>query len=325
MKKILVILGPTATGKTDLALQLAHKFSGELISADSRQVYKGLDIGTGKEPGIKNKELKVKRENGYWEMDGIKVWMYDVADPKIRYTVFDYANRVDGLIEDILLREKLPIVVGGTGLYIRALTEDLANLGVPTNDKLRGELEKLSLTEMQQKLQLLSPACFASLNNSDRNNPRRLLRSIELIIMNPNIVTRDKVRVINYDYDVLKIGLTAPREVLQNRIYTRLISRLNQGMVKEAEQLYRGGLSLERMKELGLEYGMLARLLAGEISENQFIDQLSVKIGQYAKRQMTWFKKDTKVKWFNITEENLQHKVEKTVHFWYDQGNDETY
>lgn len=173
MKKLLVILGPTATGKTDLALNLAKKFNGELMSCDSRQVYKGLDIGTGKLPG---KEVSSrgrwasgpKRGEGFWEMGGIKVWMYDVAGPKTHYTVYDYNKRARKVIEDIIKRDKLPIIVGGTGLYLRALLEGLPNLKIPTDNKLRGKLEKLSLDELQKRLKSLSPAAFQKLTDSDK-------------------------------------------------------------------------------------------------------------------------------------------------------------
>src|SRR3989338_8125799 len=128
MKKLLVILGPTATGKTDLAINLAKKFNGELIACDSRQVYKGLDIGTGKYPA---QYKKLKKGEGFWEIDGIKIWMYDKVFLNIQYTVFDYVKDAEIVIKDILDRGKLPIVVGGTGLYLRALSEELHNLSVP--------------------------------------------------------------------------------------------------------------------------------------------------------------------------------------------------
>lgn len=350
MKKVLVILGPTATGKTDLALSLAKKFNGELVSCDSRQVYIGLDIGTGKMSG---QDLGFKKFDLRWEIDGIKVWMYDVVNPQTRYTVSDYVKQANKVIEDILKRDKLPIIVGGTGLYLKALLEGLSNLEIPVDEKLRGELEELSLEQLQEKLKLLSPAKFESLNNSEKNNKRRLLRSIELIHMNPRLprptaqdavvvggpspdgeanggqaymTTSDKQQSISDKYNVLKIGLTAPREVLNKRIDLRLISRIDQGLIEEGERLLKEGITLERMRELGLEYGVLAQLLTGDINREQFIETLKIKIHQYAKRQMTWFKNPSAssgcTNWFDITDKRVSDEVEKLVLSWYDKHND---
>lgn len=321
MVKVLAILGPTATGKTDLALNLAKKFNGELISCDSRQVYQGLDIGTGKLPG---KNVEVKRGRGFWEMDGVNVWMYDVVQPKVQYTVKDYVNQGNKVLADIIKKGKLPIIVGGTGLYFKALTSGLSNLNIPTDRKLRGKLERLSLEELQIKLKSLSPTDFQKMNNSDRNNKRRLLRSIELILMNPYKETIQKSKNKRRKYNILKVGLIAPRQILKDRIYSRLLSRIDQGLMKEGEELYKDGLALTRMEELGLEYGMLAELLGGLVNKNQFIDQLSVKIYQYSKRQMTWFKKEPGVNWFDITGLSWEKEVEKLVTSWYDLNSDQT-
>lgn len=314
MKHILVILGPTATGKTDLALDLAKKFNGEIVSCDSRQVYKGLDIGTGKMPGG---EAEVKKGSGFWEINGICVWMYDVADPKLQFTVKDYVDQAAEIIEDISNRGKLPVIVGGTGLYLKALLEGLPNLDIPVDFKLREELEKLSLEELQEKLKSLSPAKWEGLNDSDKKNPRRLLRSIELIMMNPY---SNKFQISNLktqNYNILKIGLIAPRQVLNQRIDLRLASRIEQGLIEEAIILQGKGLSLERMRQLGLEYGVLADLLDGRINREQLIMTLSTKIHQYAKRQMTWFKKEKDINWFDISQKGWEQKMEKMFAVWY--------
>ncbi|MDO8639029.1 MAG: tRNA (adenosine(37)-N6)-dimethylallyltransferase MiaA [Candidatus Daviesbacteria bacterium] len=320
MKKVLVILGPTATGKTDVALQLAQKYNGELVSCDSRQVYNGLDIGTGKEASSKYQVVCIKGK-GFWEINGIRIWMYDACDPKKQFTVKDYVKEASKVIEDILKRGKLPIIVGGTGFYLKALLEGIPNLDIPVNKKLRGELEKLSLGDLQKKLQELSPEKWEQLNSSDRNNSRRLLRSIELLSMYPYISNNQVTITNDQKYDVLRIGLRAPREILNKRIDLRLVSRIDQGMITEAKKLHQNGLTFIRMKELGLEYSMLARLLKGEISENQLIEQLSVKIHQYAKRQMTWFNLQKNISWFDITQDKWNQKVEKLIFKWYHKHN----
>lgn len=330
MRKVLVILGPTATGKTDIALSLAKKYNGELVACDSRQVYKGLDIGTGKEPGksIMNYVLKVNKGKGFWEINGmskapagaVKIWMYDVAYPNIRFTVKDYVELAEKVVEDILERGKLPIIVGGTGLYLKGLLYGFPNLNIPVDESLRGELEKLSLKSLQEKLIALSPTRFQELSDSDKKNPRRLLRSIELILMNPYGHTTKNLQLKTKNWDVLKIGLTAPRPVLYERIDLRLISRIDEGLIEEAARLQKEGLALVRMKELGLEYGALADLLAGNISREEFIETLKTKIHRYAKRQATWFKKENGVNWFDITDKKWQGQVEKTVDSWYYTG-----
>lgn len=319
MNKILVVLGPTATGKTDLALSLAKKFKGELVSCDSRQVYQGLDIGTGKLP---NKYDELKTGQNFWEINGVKIWMYDVVDPKIQFTVKNYVDQTTLVVDDITKRGKLPIIVGGTGLYLKALLYHLPNIYIPVNKKLRGELEKLTLEKLQEKSIALSPFKWQSLNDSDKKNKRRLLRSIEIIIMNPYGKTIDKMDVISDKFNIFKVGLTAPRDLLNKRIDLRLISRINQGLIKEAEELYESGLSLSRMKELGLEYGMLAEILEGKIDLEEFRETLSLKIHQYAKRQMVWFKKDKDINWFDITDLGWSLQLEKMVSSWYHSHDD---
>ncbi len=324
-KKILVILGPTATGKTDVALELAKKFNGELVSCDSRQVYKDLDIGTGKSPGGGN--VDVKKHNGFWEINGVKIWIYDVVDVSKQYTVADYVRDARNIIEDILSRGKLPIIVGGTGFYLKALLEGLDNLAVPADQNLRDELGKLNLDQLQEKLKSLSPAKYESLNDSDHQNSRRLIRAIELADQSKKVKASlaDSSNWIPAvtgitECDVLKVGLTAPREVLYQRVDQRVISRIEQGMIQEAEKLYEYGMSLVRMRSLGLEYGVLADLLEGRILKEDFVRILSNKIHGYVRRQQTWFKKDPKIKWFNIAEKDYINKVEMAVGSWYDQS-----
>lgn len=291
MRKLLVILGPTATGKTDLALQLAKKFNGELVSCDSRQVYKGLDIGTGKYP---SKKSKIKRQKNCWEIDGVNIWMYDVADPRKQYTVFNYVQDANKVIDEIQKRKKLPIIVGGSGLYLKAILEGLTNLSIPVNKRLRNSLSKLSLKQLQNKLQKILPKKWQDLNQSDRQNPRRLIRAIELVGLKPNFAKA-------LSFDALKIGLTAPRDVLYKRADERVLARIKQGMIEETIKLHKKGLSFRRMRQLGLEYGVLADYLDGKIKDtNELIKIMQGKIHGYIRRQLTWFAKEKDVHWFNI-------------------------
>ncbi len=290
-KKILILLGPTATGKTDLALSLAKKFNGELVACDSRQVYKHLDIGTGKMPSQK---AKIKKSQGKWEINGIKVWMYDEVEPTAQFNAFEYAQTALKVIKTIGAEGKLAIIVGGTGLYLKTLFEGIDRLP-PANLELRDRLNQLSLEELQSRVVTLSPIRWERLNNSDKNNPRRLIRIIEQVSMYGYIDTNLSLATLNHD-DILKIGLTAPRPILNERIDLRLNSRLNQGLVKEAKLLLENGVSLDRMRQLGLEYRCLADLLEGKITRALFTKTLKTKIHQYAKRQLTWFKKEQNVR-----------------------------
>lgn len=318
MKKILVIFGPTSTGKTDLALNLAGKFNGEIISCDSRQVYTGLDIGTGKMPSTG----RWKIEDGRWIVEGIPIHMYDVMSPKKQYNVADYVKDANKVISGIEKRGKLPIIVGGTGFYLKALLEGLPNLSIPVDKNLRKKLQKLSKEDLQEKLKKLSPERWNSLNESDRENPRRLVRAIELALTKAN-AKRFKIYDLRLtNFDILKIGLIAPREVLYKRVDERVIERINQGMIEETKRLYKNGLSLKRMRQLGLEYGVLADFLEGNINEKkELIRILQNKIHGYVRKQLTWFKKDKNVNWFDITTSDYQGKIEKVVSKWYYQPN----
>lgn len=323
MKKLLVILGPTATGKTDLALNLAKKFNGEIVSCDSRQVYRGLDIGTGKMPSI-NGELKI--ENGEWIFNGIPIHMYDIVDPKKQYNVADYVRDAERVVKNVQRRRKLPIMVGGAGLYLKALLYGLSNLAIPVDKEFRKKLEKLSTKQLQERLKQLSDKKWQSLNHSDRQNPRRLIRAIELEIGKRDLGDFNNLenQGLAKDFDILKIGLTAPREILYKKVDERVVGRINQGMVEEANKLHKKGLSFTRMKQLGLEYGVLANYLEGQINnQEELIKIMQGKIHEYIRRQLTWFKKEKDVNWFDITNQDSSTKVEELIRKWYDNKNAE--
>lgn len=288
--KIIVVLGPTASGKSDLAVVLAKKFNGEVISADSRQVYKGLDIGTGK---ITKKE-----------MQNIRHHLLDVANPKNQFTAADFKKLAGKAMQKILNDKKVPIICGGTGFYIDALLGEKQIPEVPPNMKLREKLENKTTEELFKILQKLDPE---RARNIDAKNPRRLIRAIE-IAKAIGKVPKIESRIMNYE--LCKIGIKIPDEELKKRIYKRLIARIKTGMIKEAENLHKKRLSWKRMTELGLEYKYLAFLLQNKISKNEFIKQLNSAIWHYAKRQITYFKRDKKINWFKPEEFS---KIQKLV------------
>lgn len=321
-KKLLVILGPTSTGKTDLALFLAKRVNGELISADSRQVYKYLDIGTGKMPsnesGVMNQELRAR---GYWILGGVKIWMYDVLNPGQRFNLYQYIFKAEETIRKISESGKLPILVGGTGLYIRSLIEGVSDLGIGEVSSLRLELEGSDISQLRKKIDVLNPEILKNLNNSEINNKRRLIRILEKLLSAPSGKSHPG---LGADYDVLKIGLKADKGILDNKIKKRVTARIKQGMINESKHLLdKKILTFHRMEELGLEYRYIARFLKGEIrTEEELINILSLKIAQYAKRQMTWFKKEKMVEWFDIENDDLFDKVETRVLNWYNINNE---
>ena len=290
--KILVILGPTATGKSDLAVDLALKFNGEIISADSRQVYKGMDLGTGKI--TKN------------EMLGVPHYMLDIVNPKTVYNVAKYKARADKIIADIIKRGKLPIICGGTGFYIDSVVKNITLPDVPPNDKLREKLEKESIEKLLKLLNKLDPEISKTI---DSKNKRKIIRAIEIAKVLgkvPPIKTESR-------YDAIQIGLIAPDQILKERIFKRLVKRIDIGMLKEGQRLHKQGLSFKRMEALGLEYRYMARYLSGQITKEQMITELNSKIWQFARRQKTWFKRNKQIYWFDIIKKNSIIKVNNIV------------
>jgi len=294
--KIVVILGTTSSGKSDLAVELAPKFNGEVISADSRQVYQGLNLGTGK--------ITVP------EMQGVPHHCLDIADPRERYTAMDWKKSAEASIADISSRGKLPIICGGTGFYISTLVDDLGFPEVDADTEEQEILETKSIEELFEELKTLDPIRASTI---DLKNKRRLSRAILIARKLGSVPVISKPT--ESKYDALLIGLALPDQTLRDRINKRLKARLDAGMVKEAETLHdkepKGiDLSYERMDELGLEYRYVAQFLQGQLAYDQMYNLLCTRIWQYAKRQKTWFKKDKRIKWFNP---NSHSEIEDTI------------
>ena len=255
--KIIVVLGQTSTGKSDFAVEIAKQVYGEIISADSRQVYKGMDLGTGK---ITKKEMR-----------GIPHYLLDIYSPSKIFTVNEFQKIANQKIEEIIVRGKVPIICGGTGFYIDAVVDGNIFPGVPPNKKLREELSKKSVAEL---LKILTKLDKVRAENIDINNPVRLIRAIEIAKVLgsvPALKTEMDTNsagaefVSSGKYEVLKIGLTLPPEILKERIKTRLLSRMKKGMIKEVETLHKNGTSWKRLNNLGLEYRYVALFFAKEI------------------------------------------------------------
>lgn len=281
--KIVVILGPNASGKSDLAVVLAKKFNGEIISADSRQVYKGMDIGTGKVP------LKKKRGGLFYK--GIKHYLIDVVSPKKIFTVTDYQRLGKKAIKDILDHNKLPIICGGTGFYIDALIYDYQFPNVKPDQQLRKSLEKLTTEQLFQKIKKLDKKYAQKI---DPFNRRRLIRALEIILTLKKPMPPLKKAS---PYEVLKIGVYRPPQELKKRIEKRLIKRLKEGMIEEIKKLHQKGVSWKRLYDFGLEYRYISLYLQKKLTYSEMFEQLKTKIWQYARRQMIWFRKDKEIKW----------------------------
>jgi len=289
--KLIVILGPTASGKTDLSIKLAKKlalsrvdgFGGvEIVSADSRQVYKGLDVGSGK---IDKKE-----------MAGIPHHLLNVANPKKRFSVNKYQKLAKKAIQNIQKKGCLPFLVGGTGFYIQSVVDGIKIPEVKPNWKLRKELESKNTEKLFLMLKKLDPSRAKKI---DAKNPARLIRAIEIVTATKKPITPLQK---NPQFEVLQIGRKKSPDELKKLINNRLQKRIK-GIIGEVKKLHRSGLSFKRLEELGLEYRYVALYLQGKIHYQEMIDKLQKGIEHFAKRQMTWFKRDKRINWVSSQKE----------------------
>lgn len=280
--KIIVILGPTATGKSTLAVQIAKKFNGEIISADSRQVFKGMNLGSGK---ITHSEMK-----------GIPHHLLDVALPKTIFSVVKYKVLAEKAIKKIQDKNKIPIIVGGTGFYIDSIVKNITLPEVKLDKKLRAKLEKYSAEKLFKMLKKLSPSRAKSI---DKYNKVRLIRAIEIAKTLgdvPEIIEGPK------KYNFIFIGLDTKDTILKERIEKRLLKRIKLGMIREVSKLHKDGVNWKRLESFGLEYRETAKYLHGKINKNQLLENLKNDIWHFVKRQRTWFKRNKKIKWFEPTD-----------------------
>ena len=309
--KIVAVVGPTASGKSDMGIFLAKKIStrgglssgwqgAEIISADSRQVYRRLDIGTGKVPRDGNSKLKIlnskqaqnskfKIQNNTYFSSGIRHHLIDVVSPKKQFTADNFKKLGEKALKEILAKNKVPIIVGGTGFYIDVLLGRMSVAEVPPNKKLRARFDKLTVEHLFKMLKKLDPRRAKTI---DPKNKRRLIRALEIVLTTGKPVPGPAV---SNKYQVLWIGLK-PKN-LETRIKKRLDARLEQGMVKEVKTLLKSGVSKRRLYNFGLEYRWLTRYLNKEVGYKEMKEGLLRDIIKYSKRQMTWFKRNKEVRW----------------------------
>jgi tRNA dimethylallyltransferase len=272
--KLIVILGATASGKTKLAVSLAHELNGEIISADSRQVYKSLDIGTGKDL------------NEY--MIGGRIIPYhliDVTDPEKEFNLFEFQSGFYKIYSDLIRRNVLPVVVGGTGLYLESIILNYHLPPAPPDQKLRKNLQTRSVEELQNILLALKANMH---NKTDLENKERLIRAIEIErareSQSAESLQKPQVKAAVF-------GIRWERAMLRKRITARLRQRLEEGMLEEVESLHIAGLSWAKLESFGLEYRYIAKYLQGQITYQEMFEQLNTRIHQFAKRQDTWFRR----------------------------------
>ena len=289
--RAVAIVGTNASGKSALGVAVAVRFGGEIISADSRQVYRGLDIGTG----------KLTRD----EMQGIRHHLIDVMDLGTRYSVADFQKSAYRLIDEITDRGKLPIIVGGTGLYVRSVVEGYQLTRARPDLALRDRLEQLTNDELHHRLTELAPDAAKAI---DPRNRRRIIRAVEISEQGFPLKTS---HVNAPQYKFCQLGLTWPRDVLRERIKSRLRTRLDKGMVQEVRNLLSEGVPFPRLEALGLEYRSVARFLQGEYaSEEDLFNELSRDIYRFAMRQLAWFRRDKSIVWLDHSSNYKQQAFE---------------
>lgn len=283
MQKMITILGPTASGKTPLAAHLAYRLGGEIISADSRQVYRRMDIGTGKD--LKDYYIDGDENgNGKW----IPYHLIDICEPGTKYNLFQYQQDFFDVYQDIQSREVQPILCGGTGLYIEAVLKGYKLSPVPQNQELRDRLEGKSLAELTQMLVELKARNGSNMHNkTDVDSCQRAIRAIEIETYNLEhpMPQRELPPV-----DSLIVGVSIDRDLRREKITRRLKSRLEEGMVDEVKSLLNSGIPAENLLYYGLEYKFLTEYVLGKLSFDEMFSQLEIAIHQFAKRQMTWFR-----------------------------------
>jgi len=279
---IVAVVGPTASGKTSIGVDLARRFGGEVVSADSRQVYRGMDIGSGK---------ATRRE-----MRGIPHHMLDVASPKRTFSVARFKSKGEKIIKRILQNGKLPIVVGGTGFYVDALLHGAAIPSVKPDAALRRRLEHRTTDDLFSELRRRDPRRARTI---DRHNRRRLVRALEIVISTGRPVPEPAAATsAQSPYRVLMIGIAREPDDLKRRIAKRLHERLRRGMIAEVKRLHdKDGISWKRLDGFGLEYRYVSRYLRGFVTRDEMAKSLEHEIWLYAKRQMTWFRRNSDIHW----------------------------
>ena len=290
--KLVVIEGTNASGKSGLGVALAAHYGGEVVSADSRQVFRGLDLGSG----------KITPE----EMQGVRHHLIDIAEPNVFFSMHDFQRLAYEAVDDVRARGRTPFLVGGTGLYVASVTDGYVMSDTEPDLEYRAYLETMDTPKLYEMLRELRPEM-----EIDEKNRNRVMRQLEKIHDGDDHSAPNAPR-----YDCLKLGVTWPRPVLRARIDERLDRRLEQGMIEEVQGLLDRGASVEFLKKLGLEYRFITQYLIGEIPDrNEMVELLRTAIKQFAKRQTTWFRRDKDIQWLDMAGDPFAEACEKIDRF----------
>lgn len=316
IKKLLIICGPTATGKTRLGLSLAKKFNGEIISADSRQVYRGMDIGTGKDISKNAKYQMTNDKLGYYSFGESRIYGYDLVPTKSEFSVSKYLRFAQKAISSIESRGILPILVGGTGLYIKGVIDGIPTIDVPRNKGLRERLENLSVKELYENLSQIDSFKAGAMNSSDNKNPRRLIRAIEVATWMIDNSKKDLPKN-KETFNALFVGLNGPTEFLDERINKRVDKRIESGFDDEVRKLISSGVDWGDQSMMSLGYRQWRDFVEGAVDKETAISEWKKEERKYSKRQLTWWKRDNRINWFDIRDKEYPKKVENLVKRWY--------
>ena len=301
LPKLLIICGPTATGKTDLALQLTKVLPAAIISADSRQVFTGMDIGTGKDK----------------PSDNTKIWGYDLVNPDEDFSVAHFHKYAWEIIVKLWKENTLPIIVGGTGQYLDAILQPPASIDIKPDQKLRQQLNTFTTKKLQAKLQQVDINRWHHMNYSDQNNPRRLVRAIEVTLASKGVPFHEERGPLNKKIDVLWLGLTAPMEFIDQRINQRVLNRAQNGITPEVKTLMTKYPNWKFPAFSGTGYQEWRDYLESKTTKAQAISKWQLRERQYAKRQTTWFKRNPKINWYDITSPSWKKNLVLRVKTWY--------
>ncbi len=337
-QQLITICGPTSSGKTSLAIKLCKQFNSEIISADSRQVYKHMNIGTGKIPvNFQNTDTKsTNQQTSDWRIQDIPVHGYDLVEPDQRFSAGDFKDYAQNKSQEIWERGKIPFVVGGTGFYIAAALGEVELSGIPANPELRKKLNKLEAEELVKMLKKLDPE---RLEEIDQNNPQRLVRAIEIGMrkakslevsagprcrpnrphstadslsrtsgaVGPNQVSRNVEEI-----KTLKIGLTAPREILYQRADNWAEAVVKQGLIQETEELVEMGYKKTKPMQ-GIIYSTVLEYLESKKTKEEMLQRIKWDLHNYIRKQLTWFRRDDEIKWLDISKPHFDSKATALV------------
>ena len=296
MKQIVIICGPTAVGKTAVSIKLAQKLNTEIISSDSMQIYKGMDVGTA----------KIRKD----EMQGIRHYMIDIVEPCNEYSVSDYSNDALKIIDDLFSKDKIPLIVGGTGLYINSLIYKMDFNSSKKNDEIRNKYRKIfeekGVDFLYDILVSKNPKIASTI---EKNNVKRVIRALEILDNSDEIRTFEDVKIFQ-DYKVNMYVLKMNREILYNNINNRVDAMISDGLIEEVENLMKSGLTSEHQSMKAIGYRQILSYLEGDISKQYAIELIKRDSRRYAKRQYTWFKRYDFSKWIDAENRDVDRIVD---------------